>query len=89
MSDYWTRFNQRHPYKRVTVRRASSYRPCNRQGCRHDLSEHKRARSDGAGIIVGACEHGECLCAQYVSDSLVTGNRLLDMYDRGLGARPV
>lgn len=87
MSDYWQRFNERHPYKRGFTRNASSYRPCSRQGCRHDLSMHRTANAPGGGIIVGACQSGTCLCSQYAGASLVTGNRTLDQYEAGMGAR--
>lgn len=61
---------------------------CNRQHCAHDVSEHRQARAEGGGVMVGACQHGRCECAQYVGQGLTTGNRVLDQYgDHGLGQR--
>lgn len=66
-----------------------NYSPCNRKGCRHDLHEHRRAPTGNGGIFVGACQHGDCLCSQYVGSGLTVGNRVTDQYgDHGLGRRP-
>jgi len=56
---------------------------CNRQHCSHQQAEHRMARVPGGGIVYGACQHGTCLCSQYIHEGLTTGNRVIDMYGDG------
>ncbi len=56
---------------------------CNRQYCSHQQAEHRSASAPGGGLFYGACQHGQCLCAQYIHEGLTTGNRRIDMYGDG------